>query len=172
LIRLRNSAWFSLMSRNKAGFCLPNSWSIGCCVPFTKHPKGIPKFRVYSRWQWRKEWWYPFVHHTLHPFARDTKRPPHVHYQYIKQRCSKDGPKSKRLICKPGVFVDLPAPLSVKLETTQKKQNCVSNIKVSMYQVAYAPNPFGKMIPDTIQQKPPAVRLQQCVAVRWNWVLF
>ncbi len=89
LISWRNSAWFSLMSRNKAGFCLPNSWSIGCCVPFIKHPKGIPKFRVYSRRQWRKEWWYPFVHHTLHPFARDAKRPPHVCYQYIKQRWTK-----------------------------------------------------------------------------------
>jgi hypothetical protein len=85
---------------------------------------------------------------------------------------SKDGPKAKSLVCKPGVFVDLPAPLSVKLETTQKKQNCVSNTKVSMYQVAYTTNPFSKMIPDTIQQKPPAVRLQRCVAVTWNWVLF
>lgn len=30
LMRRKNSAWFSLMRRRRAGFCFPNSWSIGC----------------------------------------------------------------------------------------------------------------------------------------------
>jgi hypothetical protein len=38
-------------------------------------------------------------------------------HMFVISISSKDGPKAKSLVCKPGVFVDLPAPLSVKLET-------------------------------------------------------